>query len=429
MGYLFLKRSTVLLKSLLEEETISFIFAGICIVLIPVYTWYIPPIIIAWVVLRSAEIIVNKKFLLQTNRRYLWLSILFIVFFFLQLTSLLFSDNLSNGANILFRRLSLLAFPVLFMFPGSKIISKGNSLLKLFAGSTVIFIIFCFLNALYKSISLQNGLFIINTHPPEGYWMSYFLGSYLSVNQHPSYLAMFVSLSVFIALESIFEVGLKKYKRILWCFACILLLVSIYLLSSRAGFLAISIALLFYFLFKLDYKKRILRKTLLVILLLFVTISIVRTNERITLFMEQFSDGTFREKIAKDSRILIWRSSIKIIKNNPVLGVGIGDAGAELMKEYLIIGDKDLIDSHYNAHNQFLEILLETGIAGLLVFLMIFGYMIYISLSEKNLIYGLFLLMMFIFFMFESVLSRLSGVAYFSLFSFLLIYLKPYNKI
>ena len=53
---------------------------------------------------------------------------------------------------------------------------------------------------------------------------------------------------------------------------------------------------------------------------------------------------------------------------------------------------------------------------GFSIFLSILGFMIYIAIKEKNLLYGLFILMMFVFFMFESILNRLAGVSFFSLF-------------
>ncbi len=80
-----------------------------------------------------------------------------------------------------------------------------------------------------------------------------------------------------------------------------------------------------------------------------------------------------------------------------------------------------------NAHNQFLEVLLENGVIGLLIFIIIFAVMLYISFLEKNILYGIFTLMIIMFFMFETVLYRLAGVTFFSLFSFILLYV-PHNK-
>jgi O-antigen ligase len=69
-----------------------------------------------------------------------------------------------------------------------------------------------------------------------------------------------------------------------------------------------------------------------------------------------------------------------------------------------------------------LGVLLESGLVGFFIFISMFIIMTYIALTDRNLIYLLFILIMLMFFVFESVLYRLAGVTFFSLFSFLLIH-------
>ena len=122
-----------------------------------------------------------------------------------------------------------------------------------------------------------------------------------------------------------------------------------------------------------------------------------------------------------DNRIPIWKSSINVIKHNLVLGVGAGDASYELQKEYLSDGYSEMYYNNLNAHDQYLEILLGTGLIGLLIFAWIISYMVYIAINRRNLIFGLFLLIVLIFFLFESILNMIAVVTFFSLFSFLLL--------
>jgi O-antigen ligase len=137
------------------------------------------------------------------------------------------------------------------------------------------------------------------------------------------------------------------------------------------------------------------------------------------------SEGSFKEKISSDGRILIWKSALEVIKKNPVTGVGIGDVRDELMEIYENVGDEDIIKSRYNAHNQFLEIAVEGGLISLFIFLSLVVYMIYTAISRQNLMFGQFLIIIMVFFMFETVLYRLAGVSFFSVFSFLLLYYNP----
>jgi len=109
------------------------------------------------------------------------------------------------------------------------------------------------------------------------------------------------------------------------------------------------------------------------------------------------------------------------------LGVGIGDVRAELTGEYIRAGEEKLSRERLNAHNQFLEVFIEVGVIGFIMFITILGFMIFIAVNEKNLLYGLFILLMFVFFMFETVLYRLAGVAFFSLFSFIIPQMSRYR--
>jgi O-antigen ligase len=76
-----------------------------------------------------------------------------------------------------------------------------------------------------------------------------------------------------------------------------------------------------------------------------------------------------------------------------------------------------------NAHNQYLEVLLGTGLIGLLIFVSILSFIIYLVFLKRSLLFGLFILIIMMFFLFESILNRIAGVTFFSLFSFLLLYL------
>ena len=132
--------------------------------------------------------------------------------------------------------------------------------------------------------------------------------------------------------------------------------------------------------------------------------------------------------LSKESRLVIWKSSLHIARHNLAFGVGTGDIQDELNKEYKLMADKDLaVENNLNAHNQYLEVLIENGCIGILLFLSLFAMMIYISVREGNLIYLIFTLIVFVSFMFETMLNRLAGVSFFSIFSFLLLNIKRQN--
>lgn len=234
---------------------------------------------------------------------------------------------------------------------------------------------------------------------------------------------MYALLSVFICFESWFDYSIKLTNRVYWLIIGSLLLISQYFLSSRAGILISLILVPFYLIITFNRLGKKRNGLLWILLTMIALLPVIVKNQRI----DYIYDSVFHKRVGYyegklDPRFLIWKSGLKIAKENLLFGVGIGDVRSELVQEYKRIGEENMAKERFNAHNQFLEVLLENGIIGLTLFISIFILMFYIALSDKNHLFELFILMIFIFFQFETVLYRFAGVSFFSLFSFLLIY-------
>jgi len=230
-------------------------------------------------------------------------------------------------------------------------------------------------------------------------------------------------------MEAFLDKSIRKMKRIFWLIISIILLLSIYLLSSRGEILATVFAVPVYFL--LRYKVMGINRIagLFIIICIFVLIPICISNPRLHYYFRTDSNVELSNKIHKESRLAIWKSAFKLISKNLVFGVGTGDIQNELNKEYYQSGDKDLTNvKNLNTHNQFIEILLENGLIGLILFMTFIGMMLYISISERNVIYILFILIVFVSFLFETMLNRLAGISFFALFSFLLLHVKSISS-
>lgn len=406
-----------------DTGVFSFYILTAIILIMPVHNEYIPPLLILLVISFLSENIPEFKSVKLGNRSYITLLILFIIFFVWQTFSLVYTENLRQGAVNLFGRLSLVLFPVCLASPKERILRNLKNLMKMFVYATVSFLLFCFGFALYRSVTLLEGVWKFNPHPVEYDWLNYFYSSEFTVDIHPSYLSLFIVLSIFIALESFFLQGNNIKKRISWLFTAFFLIASVYFASSRAGILALIVLLPVYFLSKIINHGERKYSWVILIAAALISLFLIQKNEKVNGLMERVTVANiFKNKNTVDNRLLIWKSAFEIISDNPILGVGIGDVRDELVQEYEKIGASDLIAERYNAHNQFIEICLESGIIGILLFLWIFVQMILIAFRERNLLYGIFIIMMIIFFMFETTLYRLAGVTFFSLFSFFLLH-------
>ncbi|MEI6048927.1 MAG: O-antigen ligase family protein [Bacteroidota bacterium] len=403
--------------------------AFITMIIMPVYHWYLPPFMILWGVLWIFEIRTRTGDIQRVTIYNKLLFILFILFFAWQIAGMLYSDNPREGWRNIELHLSLLVFPLVLISPGDMIRQKITTLLRVFALSTFFYLIVCYGYALYRSLNVQDGILTFNPHLPVETWLNYFYASELAIFQHPSYLSMYILLSAYIAFESFFDGLASKNVRVFWLVVAIILLVSIYFLSSRAAILTTVITVPFY----VFRKSKIIGENkylgISVLIGILILLPILLTNPRVNIYLKWSSGKELSDMTLKEGRITIWNTVNNIMKQNIIFGVGTGDIQNELNKEYIKTGNSKLAKGNYNAHNQYIEVMLENGLIGLTIFLSLLGMMVFIAIKERNLIYIMFFLIILFSFLFETMLNRLGGNTFFALFSFLLIHVDQNKKI
>lgn len=410
-------------KAWLHSGEISYYTCVICMVLAGLYVRWIPPFMIAMVIFRYFEVGNYKTFL--SGRKSAVLMLLFSSLLLWQTIGLIQADSLSLGIERIYKRVSLLFFPLALFNPSEKIRMNIKLLLKLFAVSLLVYFLYCLLMALHNSLSLINGKLVFNQYDEFYTYESFFTGLRLVSGAHPSYIAMYSVLALLISVDNIFDTTQNSRNKFLWSIAAIGYVIFIVLLSSRAGIIAGMISLPLFIFFRIK-KRRNSRWILLSIIVatLAAFVILAMNNSRIMYSLEDAANNNIRKVLSEDIRFTIWRSAWDVIKAHPLTGVGTGNASTELKNEFIKLGYSQGLYEDMNAHNQFLEILLENGIIGLLIFLALISYMIYIGISEHNEFLLVFLLMTVIFFIFESMLNRVAGVMFFPLFAFLLLYYK-----
>ena len=408
---------------------LTYLSCLLCIIIIPVHVDFLPPFMILWL---ACWIFENRnRFNKIWNREdpVIFLFAGFALYFLWYIGCLFFTDDLQNGIQLVFRRLSFIIFPFVLLFPGDLIKKKVRLLLRIFSLSTLFFILFLFGLALVRSIYITAGAITFNPHPPEYDYANYFFGTYFVFLQHPTYMAMYVVFSMFIAFESFFDNQLRLFFRILWLLSGILLLVSLYFLSSRAGIFSALLLIPLYLIIQFIKIKKWGVSVLIVVVAMPVVIFSFLNNDRIKYYLPEANETSIVDKFMLDNRIPIWKSAINVIKHNIVTGVGPGDASKELLKEYKNAGYTEMCYDNLNAHNQYLEVFLGTGLIGFVIFISVLTYMVYMLILKRNLLFGLYISIILIFFLFESILNRIAGVTFFSLFTFLLLYLEDNNAL
>jgi O-antigen ligase len=412
-------------EALSRSGYLAFLSAFSAILLLTLHNDYMPPFMIAWLLFWLIDFKLRNWKISEDEKKGRSLLFLFLGLNLVFLIGLFYSDDIQGGSVLFFRRLSLLIFPILLFSPGYEIKKRIDLILKIFVAGIIAFIVFCFCYALYRSIIFRDGIWSFNPYLPDQPWLNYFYGQLLSIDQHPSYISMYSLFGMFISLEFYSHKSLKDKVRLLWLSAAVFLFISLYFLSSRASYLAVLIILPIYIWIKFKPRKfNLLAIVSLIALLGFASFFILK-NQRVSIYFDKSLDPS----ILKDGRFEIWKSALKVFEKNPLFGAGIGDYYDDMDKEFKQLGFTTGYYKDFNAHNQYLEILCIAGVTGFLIFMTIFGLMIAFAIKDRNILYGVFIMMMLIFFSFESMLSRFAGNSFFALFSFLLIHYRESDSI
>ena len=181
---------------------------------------------------------------------------------------------------------------------------------------------------------------------------------------------------------------IKKW-RVLLLILPTLSAINIFFLSARASIIGIILSLLFVLILTIIQKRENLKVILKVIL--FVIIGFLASN----LYVGNNNDTSLKNRLttintedeSTSARLRYYRHGIDHILSNPFIGVGIGN-----WKQKSIEYDKDFIKSYivpYHLHNDFLQFGAETGIIGMIIYLLIFLSVLLINIKRFKVNYFL----------------------------------------
>ena len=334
--------------------------------------------------------------------------ILFLSFYVMHLIGLMYTSNWTEGMQRVETKLPLLIFPlILFSFP-LKSKESISSILKSYVVGCLLASIYCFANGFLKYMETGEN------------WMAYKkLGSFLGF--HPTYFSMYLSFAFFIVLFFLVEkikTHSVKYKigsGILagWFFIVILLL------SSRMTILATVFILGISFLTWMYFQQKIFQGigiSILAIVLLFFSIkNLPSVNQR--------TQAAINSAITKDStkvnrapRINLWNAAFTVVKENPLLGTGTGDVQDELMRIYQERNYERALKDNFNPHNQYLQTTATLGIIGGILLLIYLMAPFWLAFQQKDYLYLLFLSLVIMSFLTESILQTQRGTLFFGFF-------------
>jgi len=155
-------------------------------------------------------------------------------------------------------------------------------------------------------------------------------------------------------------------------------LFSIILLQSRLGIISVFAIYFLYFILMKASRKRMVFSILIS-----------------CLFFIYFDNNDFQKKIEKDytfqylsndesinQRLSFYEESISLFKEKPLTGNGLGSWKYKSIQDKISKNNSILVP--YYTHNDFLQILMETGLIGLFIYLIFFGLLIKNTLNNRR---------------------------------------------
>lgn len=391
-----------ILKLILQLLKFLFPLVGILFVL-PLYL--IEPLLWVWFIYMVLN---RKQFDWSFNKSKIPL-ILFFVFFIAEIVSLFYSSNIGEGLKGINTYLPLfLVSLLLYGTPINKIpvIKSVNALVMSIYVGTLICLIFVF----YSFIANSSIIPVINISPGRAFEEA------IELWMHRSYLALALSLGLVILYLHVRE----NKGIIIWWLTFFMTFLFVWYSGARLP--------LFYILLiglgvGIDILRRHFSLKLLIglgIIALGIAILVLYQHSGFSVFKNALTLSPDRF-IKLDSRFQIWASVKTILENNPITGVGIGDAKEELLKMYAT--DNFTLGEvlAFNSHNQFLNIWLESGLIGVLFFSMGLVSILFSFNKSPLIIRILYVGIICSAFFVENMFSRAAGREIF-LFSLILLY-------
>ncbi len=354
-----------------------------------------------------------------------------LILIFLLYAIAYYRDSYQIGFNLFEQKASFLAMPIIL---GTIKVSKKQlvNILKSFVYGCIAACIISILYAFFRSFqfnpfkfypySLSKGVQDITLLEELPLQTHHFLGNNFAFNIQTLYAAMYYTFAIIIIyfLES---------KSKLNMFFIALLFISIILVFSEMGLILLGVFIILFIKTKIEKKHFIVLVSLLLVSILYLG------KDRLSNLYEAFNTDDVEEEnryfIRVNERLAIWNSIKNIDKQKLIFGLGYNKAQKELNRKYQLAGyyAEPILNKNLNAHNGYLQTLIETGVIGLILVSFMF-FQLYRKVQayenkKMKLIANSFLILTLINLVTESMFTRYIGLSFILFFYSLFIFTVP----
>jgi len=339
--------------------------------------------------------------------------LLVIALYLLTMAGTLYSHDQPQAWKDWEKQLALVLFPLIFSFNRLDLQKYKLLLFKGFGLSCLFTVIYLYIDA-WRTLR-YNGLGVrqLFTAPFMNHNFS------MPIDLHATYFSMYIAFSLITFAWLLIRARRWSLDQFLYGLALLILLAALLQLASRAVWAAVvvmGLTIPFLLMQRKQARRFLLIALPLALCLLFALVKVSTFTDRYIVDLRDDLSVSAEDPGVLEPRVVRWKCALELIRASPWIGYGTGTEVALLKESYF---DHRLYSSYVhelNAHNEYLSFWLKTGLAGLLVFIVVLAAGVRRAIRSRDAFFSGFLAIVLCVSFSENILDTNKGIFFFAFF-------------
>jgi hypothetical protein len=190
---------------------------------------------------------------------------------------------------------------------------------------------------------------------------------------HPTFFSAYLSMALCLCIYLIMKGNKWMYGLAILFIYCMVISV------TRSAFVGMAVSLIYFFLL---YKKRVSYKLVGAVLIVIICLNIFIPDSPVKRLHRELKGWNPTGNIGY--RLRIGAVCSDIIKDNPVVGIGLDCLGSKYQQYYERRYNEVCISGNNRAHNAVMSILVEQGVIGMMMWLWLLFYYFWIVFQKRD---------------------------------------------
>lgn len=239
------------------------------------------------------------------------------------------------------------------------------------------------------------------------------------IDMHATFLSLQIAIALIYILSRLVGERLTTSTTLLYLFGSVVLTAGIIQLSSKSVFAALFLVINFVMPWFLLQGKRRLWYMLVTLGLSCVLLAGIFNShalrDRFLVELKEDLSPTFAGQTV-EPRLERWGIAARLIGKSPVVGYGTGSEIQLLQEQYFAKKFYSSYLHRLNSHNQYLSILIKTGVWGLSIYILTLLYGFKLAIKKRDVVFFSFMILIAVVSLSENVLDADKGVMFYSIF-------------